>query len=131
MEARAKRKYIRSSPRKMRIVADVVRGKNVAEALRTLHFLPQKASRPIELTIQSAVANLIDQNDDRVDVDTLVVQTIQVDEAPFLKRFIPVSRGRAHPILKRSSHLTVVVGTPGEGPPAAARTIRRGKRVED
>ena len=66
----------------------------------------------IELTIQSAVANLIDQNDDRVDVDTLVVQTIQVDEAPFLKRFIPVSRGRAHPILKRSSHLTVVVGTP-------------------
>ena len=112
MEARAKRKYIRSSPRKMRIVADVVRGKNVSDALRTLHFLPQKASRPIELTIQSAVANLIDQNDDRIDVDALVIQTIQVDEAPFLKRFIPVSRGRAHPILKRSSHLTVVVATP-------------------
>ena len=114
MEARAKRKYIRSSPRKMRIVADVVRGKNVVEALRTLHFLPQKASRPIELAIQSAVANLIDQNDERFDEAALVIKTIQVDEAPFLKRFIPVSRGRAHPILKRSSHLTVVVGTPGE-----------------
>ena len=114
MEARAKRKYIRSSPRKMRIVADVVRGKNVTDALRTLHFLPQKASRPIELTIQSAVANLVDQNDDRIDVDALVIRSIQVDEAPFLKRFIPVSRGRAHAILKRSSHLTVVIATPGD-----------------
>ncbi len=113
MEARAKRKYIRTSPRKMRIVANVVRGKNVSDALRTLHFLPQKSTREIELTIQSAVANLIDQNDDaRIDVDGLVLKTIQVDEAPFLKRFIPVSRGRAHPILKRSSHLTVVVAEP-------------------
>ena len=113
MEARAKRKYIRSSPRKMRIVADVVRGKNVQDALSTLHFLPQKAARPIELTIQSAVANLFDQNQEqRLDEDALVVKTIMVDEAPFLKRFQPVSRGRAHRILKRSSHLTVVVGTP-------------------
>ena len=112
MEARAKRKYIRSSPRKMRIVADVVRGKNVSDALRTLHFLPQKAARPIELAIQSAVANLVDQTEARFDETALVVTSIQVDEAPFLKRFIPVSRGRAHPILKRSSHLTVVVGTP-------------------
>ena len=114
MEARAKRKYIRSSPRKMRIVADVVRGKNVEEALRTLHFLPQKAARPIELTIQSAYANLVDQNDERIDESALIVKTIHVDEAPFLKRYQPVSRGRAHPILKRSSHLTVIVGTPGD-----------------
>ncbi len=90
MEARAKRKYIRTSPRKMRIVANVVRGKNVADALRTLHFLPQKSTREIELAIQSAVANLIDQNDDaRIDVDALVLKTIQVDEAPFLKRSSP------------------------------------------
>lgn len=117
MEARAKRKYIRSSPRKMRIVADVVRGKNVQDALSTLHFLPQKAARPIELTIQSAVANLFDQNqDERLDEDALVVKIIMVDEAPFLKRFQPVSRGRAHRILKRSSHLTVVVGTPDATP---------------
>jgi large subunit ribosomal protein L22 len=112
MEARAKRKYIRSSPRKMRIVADVVRGKKVQDALSTLHFLPQKAARPIELTISSALANLYDQNDEsRLNEDALIVKTIMVDEAPFLKRFQPVSRGRAHPILKRSSHLTVVIGT--------------------
>lgn len=98
----------------MRIVADVVRGKPVTEALRTLHFMPQRAARPIELTIQSAVANLIDRNqDERVDDAALVVSEIRVDEAPFLKRHRPVSRGRAHPILKRSSHLTVVVGIPG------------------
>lgn len=113
MEARAKRTFIRSSPRKMRIVADVVRGKNVQEALATLQFLPQKAARPIYLTLQSAVANLIDQNE-RVDDASLVVKTITVDQAPVIKRFQPVSRGRAHPILKRSSHLTIVVGTPAE-----------------
>ncbi len=96
----------------MRIVADVVRGKRVTDALRTLHFMPQKAARPIELTIQSAVANLLDQNqDERVDDAALVVAEIKVDEAPFFKRFRPVSRGRAHGIIKRSSHLTVVVGT--------------------
>ena len=124
MQARARQQYIRSSPRKMRIVADVVRGKNVQEALNQLHFMPQKAARPIERTIQSAVANLIDQNDERVDETELVVTQILVDEAPFIKRFRPVSRGRAHPILKRSSHLTVVVGTPGgeevEAEPVAA-----------
>ncbi len=114
MQARARRRYIRSSPRKMRIVADVVRGKRVTEALRTLHFMTQRAARPIELTIQSAVANLLDQNqDERVDDTALVVSEIRVDEAPFFKRHRPVSRGRAHPILKRSSHLTVVVGVPG------------------
>lgn len=97
----------------MRIVADVVRGKNVQDALHQLHFMPQKAARPIERIIQSAVANLLDQNQDqRIDETELVIAEIRVDEAPFLKRFRPVSRGRAHPILKRSSHLTVVVGTP-------------------
>ncbi len=97
----------------MRIVADVVRGQNVEKALNTLHFMPQKAARPIERIIHSAVANLIDQHsEERIDESTLVVSEIRVDEAPFLKRFRPVSRGRAHPILKRSSHLTVVVGVP-------------------
>jgi large subunit ribosomal protein L22 len=97
----------------MRVVADVVRGKNVQEALNALHFMPQRAARPIERTIHSAVANLLDQHRDaRVDETALVVRQVLVDEAPFLKRWRPVSRGRAHPILKRSSHLTVVVGLP-------------------
>ena len=99
----------------MRIVADVVRGQNVEKALNTLHFMPQKAARPIERIIHSAVANLIDQNpEERIDETTLVVSEIRVDEAPFLKRFRPVSRGRAHPIHKRSSHLMVVVGMPAQ-----------------
>lgn len=112
MEARAKLRFIRSSPRKMRIVADQVRGKAVADALNTLHFLPQKAAAPIEKTIQSAVANLFDQaEDERVDEEALVVSEIYVDAAPVFKRFQPVSRGRAHRIKKRNSHLTVVVAT--------------------
>ena len=113
MEARAKQKYLRISPRKMRIVADVIRGKNAQEALTTLHFLPQKAARMIERTLQSAVANLFDQHDG-VDETAIIVKTIMVDEGPVLKRFQPVSRGRAHPILKRQSHLTIVVGEPAE-----------------
>jgi len=115
MEARALRRYIKGSPIKMRIVANVVRGKSVEEAITTLQFMPQKAARPVELTIRSALANLFDQNQgERIDDSALIVKTIMVDEAPVLKRFQPVSRGRAHPILKRSSHLTVVVGTPAE-----------------
>ena len=112
MEARAKHKYIRISPRKLRIVADVVRGKNAQEALATLQFLPQKAAPIVDKAIRSAVANLFDQAEDRVDETALIVKTIMVDEGPVLKRFQPVSRGRAHPILKRQSHITVVVGTP-------------------
>lgn len=115
MEARAKRKYLRISPRKMRIVADVVRGKNAQQAIDTLEFMPQKAAAMVRRAIQDAYGNLIDQNqDERIDDDALVVKQIMVDQAPVIKRFRPVSRGRAHPILKRSSHLTVVVGTPDE-----------------
>jgi large subunit ribosomal protein L22 len=111
MEARAVRKHIRSSPRKMRAVVNVVRGKRVSEALSALHFMPHKATRSIEITIQSAVYNLIDKyRDERIDEGELIVREIRVDEGPRFKRFRPTSRGRAHPILKRTSHLTVVVG---------------------
>lgn len=114
MEARARLRYIRSSPRKMRIVADQVRGKSVAAALNVLHYLPQKAAQPIEKTIQSAVANLMDRSDDPVNDDALYVREIYVDQAPAFKRFRPVSRGRAHRIKKHTSHLTVVVAERGE-----------------
>ncbi len=115
MEARAIRKYIRSSPRKMRPVINVVRGKPVPEALNILHYLPQKVTRPVELAIQSAVYNLMDKNrDERVDEETLVVREIRVDEGPMFKRHRPEARGRAHAIRRRTCHLTVVVGTPAE-----------------
>ena len=116
MEARAVRKHIRSSPRKMRTVVNVVRGKRIPEALNSLNFLPQKVTRTVKLTILSAVHNLIDQHkDDRINEEELVVREIRVDEGPRFKRFQPVSRGRAHPIHKRTCHLTVVVSTPQAG----------------
>jgi large subunit ribosomal protein L22 len=99
----------------MRKIVDQVRGKGVNKALNMLHFLPHRAARPTEKTIQSAVYNLIDQNQDEpINEDELVIREIYVDEAPTTKRFKPAARGRTHPIKKRSSHLTVVVGTPEE-----------------
>jgi len=97
----------------MRTVVNVVRGKTVPEALDILNFLPQKVTRIVKLTILSAVHNLIDKNkDERIDEESLVVSEIRVDGGPEFKRFRPVSRGRAHPILKRTCHLTVVVSDP-------------------
>jgi large subunit ribosomal protein L22 len=96
----------------MRIVVNLVRGKRVPEALNILHFMPHKATRPVELAIQNAVHNLMDQNrDERFDEQALIVREIRVDEGPMFKRYRPAPRGRAHPIRKRTSHLTVVVGT--------------------
>ncbi|GMQ82429.1 MAG: 50S ribosomal protein L22 [Rhodothermia bacterium] len=114
MEARAVRKHIKSSPRKLRPIVNIVRGKRVPDALDTLNFLPQKVTRLIKLTILSAVHNLMDKNrDERFDETELVVKEIRVDEGARLKRFRPVSRGRAHPIQKRTAHLTVVVAHQG------------------
>ena len=94
---------------------NVVRGEKVTDALNTLNFLPQKVTRVVKLTILSAVHNMMDQHsDERIDETELVVSEIKVDEGTRLKRFRPVSRGRAHPILKRTSHLTVVVSRPGD-----------------
>lgn len=130
MEARAVRKHIRSSPRKMRTVVNVVRGKKVPEALDTLNFLPQKVTRDVKLTILSAVHNLIDRNkDERIDEEELIVSEIRVDQGPAFKRFRPVSRGRAHPILKRTCHLTVVVSDPSAS--EASETVQVDVEVED
>ena len=110
MESRAVKKFIRTSPRKMRPVVDVVRGKSVPEALNVLNFLPQKSTLTVKLAIMSAVHNLMDRHqDDRFDEDTLYVREIRVDEGPRFGRFRPAPRGRAMRIQKRTSHLTVVV----------------------
>jgi large subunit ribosomal protein L22 len=112
MEARAIRKHIRSSPRKLRTVVNVVRGRTIPEALNALNFLPQMVTRTVKLTILSAVHNLMDQyKEERFDEADLIVREIRVDEGPSFKRFRPTSRGRAHPIKKRTAHLTVVVST--------------------
>ncbi len=111
MEARAVRKYIRSSPRKMRVVVNAVRGKRVPEAMSILGFLPHRAAKPVERVLNDAVHNLMEKYPDtRVDENQLVIREIRVDEGPMFKRFRPAPRGRAHRIRRRTSHVTVVVG---------------------
>jgi large subunit ribosomal protein L22 len=107
MEARAKLSYLRISPRKVRLVADLVRNRSAEEALKTLRFTSKAASRPLKKLIESAVANA--ENNHGLDIDTLWVRDIQVNEGPTLKRFRPRAQGRAFPIMKRTSHISVVL----------------------
>ncbi len=107
MEVRAVGKYLRVSPYKVRLVADLVRGKKVDEAMTILKFLPKKSGRLINKTLRSALANA--ENTQTIDVDTLFIKTILVDEGPKLKRFRPRAMGRATRILKRTSHITMVL----------------------
>ena len=108
MEAKAVGKYIRISPQKARLVADVVRGMAVDKAITTLRFMPKKGAGILRKVIESAVANAT-QND-QVDVDDLFVKKILIDGGPSLKRITPRAMGRATGIIKRSSHITVVLG---------------------
>jgi large subunit ribosomal protein L22 len=120
MEARCISRYVRVTPRKMRLVADLVRGKNVNEAINILKFTPRAAALPTLKAIQSAVANLVNLDESgAVNPDLLFVSKIFCDEGPTLHRFMPRAQGRATPILKRTSHLTVIVATPPETAEAA------------
>ena len=107
MEAKAIAKYIRIAPRKVRIVADLIRGKSIGEAFAILQHTPKVASEVIEKVLKSAVANAEHNYD--MNVDSLYVSTIYVDQGPTMKRIHPRSRGQAFKILKRSSHVTVMV----------------------
>ena len=110
MEARAINRYVSSSPRKMRLVIDLIRGKAVEEALTTLHFSPKHAAKVAEKTLRSAVSNLQNKNESgRIDVDTLFVKEVYVNQGPTLKRMMPAPMGRAYRIRKRSNHITIVV----------------------
>ena len=118
LESRAIRRNIRSSPRKLRLVADLVRGKNVNDALAVLRYTPNKAADFISQTLYSAVSNLIKVDDDsdnpgQVDSDTgnVVIKKIYVDQGPVMKRMLPAPQGRAYRIRKRMCHLTIVVAT--------------------
>lgn len=107
METKAVAKYIRISPQKARLVADVIRGMSADQAVTTLRFMPKKAARIIRRVLESAIANA--DHNTSVDVDSLFVKEIQIDGGPMLKRFSPRAMGRATRILKRTSHITVVV----------------------
>jgi len=107
VEAKAIAKYVRIAPRKVRIVIDLIRGKNVTEALAVLKNTPKVASDVIFKALKSAIANAEHNYD--MNSDALYVSAAFVDQGPTMKRIHPRSRGQAFKILKRSSHVTVVV----------------------
>jgi large subunit ribosomal protein L22 len=107
MEARAIAKYIRISPRKVNIVLDLIRGKNVKEALAILKFTPKGASEIVTKVLNSAIANA--ENNHEMNPDNLFVAETYANQGPTLKRFQPHAQGRAFRINKRTSHITVVV----------------------
>jgi large subunit ribosomal protein L22 len=107
MEAKAHTRYIRISPQKLRLICELIAGKRVDQALSILEFAPKKGARFVEKTLLSAVANARDQQN--VDEDRLYVKRALANPGPTWKRSLPRAHMHATPILKRTSHLTVVV----------------------
>ncbi|HXQ22642.1 MAG TPA: 50S ribosomal protein L22 [Candidatus Acidoferrales bacterium] len=128
MEASATQRTIRQSPRKMRLVIDLIRGRTVPEADAILRFSKKLAARQIRKVLKSAVANAeqhAQRRNEALDVDQLRVAYAVVDEGTTLKRFTPAAMGRATPILKRTSHVAIRVVS-ALGQPAARRPAARG-----
>jgi len=107
MQARAYVRGLSMSPRKMRVVANLVRGKSVEQAVGMLDLIPKKAAQLISKAVKSAAANAEDR--ENVSVENLRISSITIDGGPVQKRWMPRSMGRANRIIHRSSHLTVVV----------------------
>jgi large subunit ribosomal protein L22 len=103
-------RFLRVAPRKVRLVADEVRGMKVGDALAMLKYTPQAASAHLAKLLRSAVANA-EQKGGRVDVDALFVKTLTVDQGPKMRRFMPRAMGRAYRIEKKTSHVYVELGT--------------------
>jgi large subunit ribosomal protein L22 len=108
MQVAAKLKYARISPQKCRLVADLVRGQPVGLALSTLRYTPKKGAELVRKVLESAVANA--ENNHNADIDALKVDRIEVDAAPMFKRFHARAKGRGNRIVKRNSHITILVG---------------------
>ena len=107
MEVRAVSRYVRISPTKVRLVTELIKGKPVEEALTALKFVQKRAARLVSKTLQSALANA--EQNPNIDIDTLYIKGIFVDGGPTMKRWRPRAMGRATRILKRSSHITVIL----------------------
>ncbi|WP_017547651.1 50S ribosomal protein L22 [Salinicoccus carnicancri] len=120
MQAKAVAKTVRIAPRKARMVLDLIRGKEVGEAIAILNLTNKRTSPVVEKVLKSAVANAEHNYD--MDIDSLVVSEAYADEGPTLKRFRPRAQGRATKINKRTSHITVVVSEAVSEEPAAEET---------
>ncbi len=107
MTIQATAKSVRISTRKVRLVADSIRNKPVTEAITLLTLVQKRGASVLLKTIKSAVANAV--NNGKLSEDNLIIDKLEVQEGPFLKRFKPSTRGRVHPFKKRSSHITVVL----------------------
>ena len=107
MEVKAVTRYVRISPQKVRAIVDSIKGRPVEVALDKLQFMPQKSAAIVAKVIRSAAANA--DHNTNIDVDSLIVQDIQADQGPTLKRFRARARGRGTRILKRTSHITVIL----------------------
>lgn len=118
----------RISPKKANLVAGIVRNKKVSEALPLLKFMPKKGAKILYDVIQSAASNA--KNNFNQPFDDLVITKILVTKGPTMKRSLPISRGRMHPIRKRTSHITVEVGLPDEGEVKKVEVKRGVKKVE-
>lgn len=108
MEVKASLKYARVGAQKARLVADVVRGKNVDQAIKALTYMDKKTAGLLKKLIESAVANATDR--DLMDVDSLYVKSVWVDAGPVLKRFMPRGKGSASGIRKKTSHINLILG---------------------
>lgn len=113
MQAKAIARTVRIAPRKVRLVVDLIRGKQVGEAIAILRHTPKSASPVVEKVLNSAMANA--EHNYEMDVNNLVVTQAFVDEGPTLKRFRPRAMGRASAINKRTSHITIVLSEKKEG----------------
>lgn len=130
MEITVKAKYVRSTPRKLRLVADLVRGWEAQRALNQLRFIPKAATRDLAKVIQSALAAAKTAN---LDPDKIYISELRIDDGPRLKRRVMMSRGRANPIQKQQSHVTIKLAektVPAEPQPAETKPTETNNQAD-
>ena len=135
MESKAINRFIGTSPRKMRLVIDLIRGRAVEDALSILHFAPKHAARTAEKVLRSAISNFQNKDESgRVDTATLFVKEVFVNGGPTAKRVLPAPMGRAFRVRKRSNHVTVIIGqravTTAASRPSAGKPGAKSKEVK-
>ncbi|NCG08739.1 MAG: 50S ribosomal protein L22 [Verrucomicrobia bacterium] len=107
MQVQAYTKYARMSPVKVRDITRAIQGRNAAEAVEILRFIPRKSARLVSKTLKSAIANA--ENNNNLSSDTLTIQSATVEQGPAFKRFRPAARGSAHPYKKATSHIRIIL----------------------
>jgi large subunit ribosomal protein L22 len=122
LDAKATARFVRVTPRKVNQICHLIRGKHVDDALKTLQFTHKIGARVVEKVLKSAVSNAVNI-EGKIDVDALRIKEIRVGPGPTMKRYLPRAQGRATPILKRTSHVTVIVTT-GKSEPVAKSSRR-------